>query len=162
MCIRDRLQQLEVSIDDLKQHVNFRDDGYCRNLVHLGPGYAALVLCWKSGQSSPIHDHSGSACGLRILKGQANEVRYTRTADGSLTEADRNSYDEGCVCGTYDADIHTLINQAPDGEELVTLHVYTPPLRNYHTYEMDGSSRLCEDQEVLAEERRRRQAAASV
>jgi cysteine dioxygenase len=154
----DRMQRLDLSSAGLDAHVRFADHGYCRNLIHLGPGYAALVLCWRAGQMSPIHDHRGSACALRVLRGTATELRYGLAADGSLVEAGTYVYAEGSVCGTYDSDIHSVVNRQPQGHDLVTLHVYTPPMRAYYSYAADGTRTLREDGEVLAEERRRAEA----
>jgi len=152
----ERLRGADLRIDDVCAWVRFEDGCYCRNLVHLGPGYVALVLCWRVGQASPIHDHRGSACGLRVLQGTATEKRYRREPDGALVFTGASSYAEGQVCGTYDVDIHTMLNDQPAGRDLVTLHVYTPPMRKYHAYSLDSPEiRLCTDREVVAEEQRR-------
>ena len=39
----------------------------------------------------------------------------------SVPEAWMKRYQEGSVCGSFDADIHTLINEQPPGHDLVTL-----------------------------------------
>jgi cysteine dioxygenase len=152
----ERIRAAGLTLDDVRDWVRFGDEGYCRNLVELGPGYVALVLCWRAGQASPIHDHRGSACALQVLAGTATERRYVRHPDGSLELTATNRYVEGQICGTYDADIHTMVNEQPAGKDLVTLHVYTPPMRRYHAYSLDSREvRVCADQEVLTEERRR-------
>jgi cysteine dioxygenase len=152
----DRLRRLDLEGDVLRAHIAFGDDGYRRNLVHLGPGYVALVLCWRAGQASPVHDHRGSACALRVIRGVASERRYRREPTGRLVELASSNYAEGQVCGTYDADIHTMFNADPAGRDLVTLHVYTPPMRRYFAYSLDDDRVVeCADREVLEEERRR-------
>ena len=42
----------------------------------------------------------------------------------------------GGICATEDADIHQVSNLADDGGDLVTLHVYSPPLLNMGTYSL--------------------------
>ena len=150
-----QLRDLSLGDDELRRYVRFGDDGYRRNLVRLGPGYVALVLCWRPGQASPIHDHLGSACGVRVLEGVATETRYRREASGELVEIERHVHPANGVCGSYDADIHTISNGQSEGRNLITLHVYTPPMRQFRAYSLGRPEiRLCEDQEVLAEERR--------
>jgi cysteine dioxygenase len=152
----ERIRSVSLELDDVRPWIRFGDDGYRRNLVQLGPGYVALVLCWRSGQASPIHDHHGSACALQVLAGTATERRYRREPDGRLILTATARYEEGEICGTYDADIHTMLNEEPHGTDLVTLHVYTPPMRSYRAYSLDSREvRVCGDQEVLAEDRRR-------
>ena len=151
----DRLERLETCCDELKPHLRFGEECYHRNLLHLGEGYAALLLCWKPGQASPIHDHRGSACALKVLQGTASERRYTVGPSGRLDPQSESTYGTGAVCGTYDADIHTMFNQDPS-TNLVTLHVYTPPMLEYYAYTLESSEvQRCADQEVLAELRRR-------
>lgn len=140
----DLMTRLDLSIDDVREHVKFADGCYQRNLWQCGPGYAALVLCWKPGQASPIHDHKGSACGVRVLQGHVTETTYNHNPDGSLSEDQTRVYEPGLVCGSYDIDTHVIANRDPE-VNLVTLHVYTPPMTGYRVYRMDGSWEICED-----------------
>ncbi|MEM7228667.1 MAG: cysteine dioxygenase family protein [Planctomycetota bacterium] len=133
------MQSLTLDRAEVCDHVKFCDEKYGRNLIRLGKGYAALVLCWQDGQKSPIHDHRGSACGVKVLDGVASETQYEVGADGMLHETVTHRYPTGHVCGSYDADIHVMYNDQGDGCELVTLHVYTPPLSTIHMYTLDSA-----------------------
>lgn len=35
-----------------------------------------IVLAWTEGQGSPIHDHAGSHCVMKVLDGQLSETIY--------------------------------------------------------------------------------------
>ncbi len=129
------LEELEVDWTDLPGAIVYSDAGYQRNLVAEGDAYQVLALCWKAGQGSPIHDHRGSACGVKVLTGQATETAFLRDAFGVVCEMKRATLNQGQVCGSYDDDIHELANLAPDGAPLVTIHVYTPPLLVMGVYE---------------------------
>lgn len=122
---------------ELRAHVHFDEVGYRRNLVVRGQRFEVLILCWQPGQQSPIHDHHGSACGVLVLEGEATEVRYERHADGRLFEADRRRLAEGAVTASLDDDLHRLANWARPHQNLVTLHVYSPPLRAMSTFSDD-------------------------
>ena len=67
--LRSGLEALSITVKDLQDFVRFRKERYQRNLIHQGPAYQALLLCWRNGQRSPIHDHRGSSCGVLILEG---------------------------------------------------------------------------------------------
>ena len=54
------------------------DRSYQRNLVRAGERYHLWVLCWGNGQRSPIHDHTGSACAVRIIEGTATVTLFDR------------------------------------------------------------------------------------
>ena len=96
--------------DDFAPQIHFTNDTYCRNLVRKTDAYEALVLCWSPGQRSPIHDHVGSRCGFRTLKGRATEAVYEFGSDKQLISTVTYEYMPGDVCGSRDRDIHEIIN----------------------------------------------------
>jgi cysteine dioxygenase len=42
---------------DWKEYVHFNDIKYARNLVDKTERLELILLCWKAGQVSPIHNH---------------------------------------------------------------------------------------------------------
>ncbi len=126
--LTSRLEQMEISFDEIRAHASFGEETYKRNLLHAGPAYSALILCWRSGQRSPIHDHRGSSCGVKVLKGTAIETYFDRTEHGHILATGSRELPEGGVCGSQDDDIHQVSNLLPPGKDLITLHVYSPPL----------------------------------
>jgi cysteine dioxygenase len=112
----------------LEKHAQFSAERYRRNLVRAGPAYHALLLCWRNGQRSPIHDHRGSSCAVKVLRGEAIETLFERTAAGHIYAVRSQTLGEGSVVGSQDSDIHQISNLQPSGRDLVTLHIYSPPL----------------------------------
>jgi cysteine dioxygenase len=133
------LQRLAVAYSDVEHVAHFASVHYQRNLLHKGPHYHALVLCWENGQRSPIHDHRGSACGVRIIHGVATETLFERVPGGFIRAAGSRELHAGQVCGSFDADIHQVSNLQPGDARLVTLHVYSPPLLNMRTYRIEDN-----------------------
>ncbi len=134
--LTDRLEHSGIGVDSVRDFIKFSDERYERNLVAHGSAFYALVLCWKTGQSSPIHDHRGASCAVRVLQGTATEVRYDRSEAGKLTQRSTAELNEGCVCGSYDSDIHQITNL--ETTPLITLHIYSPFLTNIHVYDPDS------------------------
>lgn len=137
--LRSMMQRLEVSEADLGDAVSFSERGYRRNLLCRGEGYEVLVLCWSPGQSSPIHDHAQSTCGVKVISGEATETRYEHDACGYLHPVATERFPEGSAAGSQDADIHEIGNCTE--ESLVTLHVYSPPLGAMRTYSLEPQAR---------------------
>ena len=48
-----RLELLDLDPEEISEYTCFSDDRYQRNLLHAGPNFHALILCWKNGQRSP-------------------------------------------------------------------------------------------------------------
>lgn len=134
LCVR--LRELTISLDDVREHMRFGKQTYQRNLMHAGPGYQALILCWRSGQRSPIHDHRGSSCGVRVLAGVATETFFDRTESGYVYATGSRRLETGNVCGSQDDDLHQVSNLQPEGQDLVTLHVYSPALMTMGVYSL--------------------------
>lgn len=134
--LRQLLEEAPITLDDLRPWVRFGHETYQRNLIHSGPTYIALALCWRSGQRSPIHDHRGSACGLRVVSGVMTETVFDRTPEGHIYPTHTHSVRPGHVCATFDADIHQVSNLQAPGRDLVTLHIYSPPLLTMGTYSL--------------------------
>ena len=124
----ERVTQLKVDWGEFEPFVKFAPDTYRRNLLHAGPAYHALVLCWKNGQRSPIHDHFGSSCAVRVLRGTCTETIFQQTPAGHIFPTETHKLPAGHCCGSQDSDIHQISNIEPDGNDLVTLHIYSPPL----------------------------------
>lgn len=138
--LNDRLRDVQIDMAEIEEFVHFGDSTYRRNLMRAGPAYHALILCWRNGQRSPIHDHRGSSCGVRVLRGTATETVFDRTPAGHVYATKSRSLQEGYCCGTQDDDIHQLSNIAPDGRDLVTLHIYSPPLLVMGTYSLTSTN----------------------
>src|SRR5437867_6547238 len=131
------LKRLEVNRAAIQPYAQFSPERYRRNLMHAGPAYHALILCWRNGQQSPIHDHRGSACAVRVLSGQATETVFEMTDEGRLFEVQERKLAPGFMCATQDLDIHRLSNVQGNGADLVTLHLYSPPLLTMGQYSLE-------------------------
>jgi cysteine dioxygenase len=128
------LAETNLAFDDVRPYLRFHPDRYVRNLMHAGPAYQALVICWRSGQRSPIHDHQGSNCAVKVLRGIATETQFEKTAGGLVYAIGSRQLAQGTSCATCDNDIHQMSNLQPAGEDLVTLHLYSPPLMTMNMF----------------------------
>ena len=122
------LKRLRLDFADVEKFAQFSAERYRRNLLHAGPAYHALLLCWRNCQRSPIHDHRGSACAVRVLRGEATETIFEMTEEGHVFPTRTNKLSQGFISATQDLDVHQLSNLQPNQTDLVTLHIYSPPL----------------------------------
>ena len=126
--VEELLREANVERDDMVEACKFSTQNYARNEIAKSPWYQLLVICWRSGQCSKIHDHRGSACGVRVVDGFATETLYEETAPGLVRPVSELQHSRGEVCVTSDADIHLITNEQAD-QDLITLHLYSPPLK---------------------------------
>src|SRR6266404_554488 len=135
------LAAVEVQCEDVADFVRFSDKGYTRNLIRAGPWYNLLALCWKNGQRSPIHDHIGSSCGVRVVRGTLTETLFEFAPNGLVKATFSRDLPPGGVCGSQDTDMHQISNLQTGNADLVTLHVYSPPLMWMGTYSLTDNTR---------------------
>jgi cysteine dioxygenase len=135
------LRRCEVCCQDVAGNILFSGKGYTRNLVRAGDWYHLLVLCWGNGQRSPIHDHVGSTCCIRVLRGTMTETTFTFAPNGHVMAVGSKDHGPGSVVGGKDYHLHQVSNLQAGSADLVTLHVYSPGLVKMGTYSLTDTGR---------------------
>jgi cysteine dioxygenase len=130
------LEGVEVNAEELRPYVSFKEGTYARHRVHLGQHAELLVLCWRPGQRTPIHDHAGSYGAVRVLRGVMWETVFEMEGGSGLTYKSAREWTPGLVTGADVPDIHQLGNPDVSGQDLVTLHLYAPPLTSLNVYKV--------------------------
>ena len=129
--LTEELSRFSIELDDLAEYLHFSPATYKRNLVRAGPYYHAWVLCWKNGQRSPIHDHRGSSVrGAGAARHADRDAASSSPPTATSRRCSRADFAAGSVIGSEDADIHQVSNLQAGDADLVTLHVYSPPLHS--------------------------------
>ncbi len=135
--LRKRLEDLDgLTFPEVAESAQFSNDRYMRNLIRERPHYHALLLCWRSGQRSPIHNHANSVCGLRVITGVCTETIFEHTPSGLLKAVSSRDFSPGFVAASQDGDTHQVSNLQSPGIDLVTLHIYAPPLLRMATFSL--------------------------
>ncbi len=130
--LEKKLSNLNLDLSKFQDILGYADEGYQRNVIKKTPNYEIVLICWKPGQKTPIHDHFGSDCAFLILEGISTERIYEQK-NGKLIEEKFRNYDPGEVCAAEEQDIHQISNL--EGRNLVNLHVYSPPLKGFKIYD---------------------------
>ena len=136
--IMDWLTRSALTAEELASYMVFSPQRYVRNRLHDGPAYQALVLCWRNGQRSPIHNHRGSHCGVKVLLGTATETVFARARNGLVYPVNSRELPSGHMCASADDDVHQMSNLQAGGADLVTLHIYSPPLLRMEMFALDS------------------------
>lgn len=138
----------KISPDELEQHVSeegisklpideyigFADQGYKRNLVHVSSKCEVVVLCFKEGQITSIHDHGGSIGITVVLDGIMTEELFNKQPTGAITLTLTRECRIGELFHTNPTTIHRASNAHTGG--LVTINIYFPPLTLMNIYNL--------------------------
>ncbi|KAL4442132.1 hypothetical protein ABPG77_011393 [Micractinium sp. CCAP 211/92] len=152
---------------DWRQLARFCDEHYVRHLVEESANCEMILICWKKGQASRIHNHAQSHCWLNVLSGGVEELRFT-TGDSPveagptlaprlpgviaatspcplLVSAGINKVAPGQSAYINDSlGLHAVRCDddacgVPGAEEgAVSLHIYAPPIRRVRLYEPEA------------------------
>ena len=138
--IRSGLEQLSLDRDALRGCAHFNERMYQRSLIHHTANYEILVLCWRSGQLSPIHDHGESACGVLVVEGVATETSFLADSTGKMIVSRSHRIPAGSIFVSRGSDIHRVANLENPGADLISLHVYSPRLLSSRYYHIDAAT----------------------
>ena len=142
--LEEALRNFIPQENDIRKHVRFNNKNYQRNDLRSNQFYEALLLCWMPKQCSNIHDHKGSSCGVYVIQGTMTEVPFKFSKESLPIELTPRKLQEGEVCASIDEDTHEIRNEDTE-KKLITLHIYTPPLRKIGMYKRGSSNKKTYD-----------------
>lgn len=136
------LRQVQVDSAALRPFVGFKMGTYARHRVFRNEFAELLVLCWRPGQRTPIHDHNGSYGVVRVCEGVMWETLFTLDGQRGLAYQSAREWTKGLLTGADIPDIHQIGNPEVSGQNLITLHLYAPPLGTINTYRIGHAEPL--------------------
>ncbi|KAJ1823107.1 hypothetical protein LPJ56_000443 [Coemansia sp. RSA 2599] len=146
--VKQLMQAYASQSQDWVQHAVYHEGTrYTRNLVDDGNGkYNLLILVWGENQSSPIHDHAGSHCMMKLLAGELNEdlFAWPKQAESGATELNLKrtaALKTNSVAYMHDnIGLHRIANTSST-QKAVSLHLYSPPYQMCKSFnEKTGAS----------------------
>ena len=101
---------------------------YTRNLIKNSPYFTLMLLVWPPLIASPVHDHGGSECWLRVIKGSLEERFYEKpqykNSAIKLRFSEVHKSDDVCFIND-DQGLHSINNPLNDIWS-ISLHCYVP------------------------------------
>ncbi len=131
--LRKLILDLKPEDSEIAPFVQFTRNHYARNLLYKTSDFEVLVLCWRPGQRSPIHDHGHSICTVYTLDGVLSADNYRKTSGGHLRADYSEDFKPGSVLSIQTTEIHQVSN-LQSSADLVSLHFYLAPLENNFVY----------------------------
>jgi cysteine dioxygenase len=117
----------------LLEGLSWRRQGYTRNLVHREPRFEVLILCWRAGASTPVHDHDGQECWFQPLAGSFDLEDFSPALQpaGCRERVRTLDHQPGA------AQIHRV--RVSSGEPAaISLHVYAGPIEGCRVYDLES------------------------
>src|SRR5262245_32486967 len=131
--LRRVISKLQPERSEIEPYLHFTSERYARNLVYKCGEFECLVLCWRPGQRSPIHDHANSICAVYTVDGLLSADNYRKTSSGHIRADYSEDFKPGSVLSIQTTEIHQVSN-LQDTSDLISLHFYLGPLVNSFIY----------------------------
>ena len=134
--VANLLSKADITSENLRPLLHFRDDRYTRNLVYRSDTFDVIVLCWPPGTSTPVHDHGEQWGWVRVLEGALEEVRYSdegqpekldETKKWSPKVHNRVVINAGKDVAAVNS-MHGIHSLGTLDEPAISLHIYSKPL----------------------------------
>jgi cysteine dioxygenase len=135
--MQDILNRLAVTAKEVQPHALFSEKRYARNLVYKDREFEIMIMCWKAGQRSSIHDHAGSLGGIRILQGELTECLFERAANGMIKSLSSADYAIEDTRVEETSLVHQISNLQAENGTTVSVHIYIPPLVRMNVYSLE-------------------------
>ncbi|MEW5305980.1 MAG: hypothetical protein WDW38_009909 [Sanguina aurantia] len=163
--VRELLRQYSMNhAEEWRRYEFFNEHHYVRNLVDDCEDFELIVLCWKKGQGSRVHNHAQSHCWLHVMQGTMvealfappSELRRSKSFNASapnipgvisseapcpfLMEVAEITLKVGDIGYISDASgLHSIrcCDADPEQADGITLHLYSPPIKRVTLYEPD-------------------------
>lgn len=112
--------------DEATLPISFESEPYTRTPIFKDDKIEIIVICFREGQTSSVHDHQGSNCVVKVVRGKMLETLYDDIAD-VLEFQSNHVLKEGDISGLDGEQIHQLSNMSKTGT--VLLNFYSPPFK---------------------------------
>lgn len=138
--IYELVQRTQITAEEVEPYLGFKEGNYSRHRVMKNEFVEMLVLCWKPGQRTPIHDHNGSHGAVFVHQGILWETTFEYEMETGLNYKSHRELRAGGLTGSEVPDIHQLGNPDVSGQDLITIHIYAPPLGVLKTYKLGSAT----------------------
>ena len=118
------VSESDIGFRDLENWIDYDysvSDSYGRKMVHDGGFFEMMVMCWRAGDYSAIHDHGKAEFGAVKVFGDAEHAVF-KLENRKLTTISREVIETGTTLEVTPALIHQMGN--PGENNFFSLHVY--------------------------------------
>ena len=122
--VHEAVSECDVRAEDIERWVDYDypvSDSYGRKMVHNGGFFEVMIMSWKPGDYSGIHDHGKAEFGAVKIFGVAEHAMF-KLEKQKLTTISREIIKSGTTLKVTPSLIHQMGN--PGESNFFTLHVY--------------------------------------
>lgn len=134
----DIIRSMKLPTSVYESLCSWCDDSYTRNCIFENEKFELILICWEAGQSTPIHDHGGEECWVKVLEGEFKETIFKLNTYGKLVNVKTIVSKKDDVTFMIDfMGFHRLENAF--SQRSISLHLYAKPIRDCQIFDEDSN-----------------------
>ena len=138
------IKSLRLKIGDFESYANWSRKGYVRNCIVENEHFELILICWSAGQKTPIHDHGGEECWVKVIDGKLKETIYRNDENDELVAISTSVKQINQVSYMKDfMGFHRLENNS--NTRSMSLHLYAKPILKCNVFDEKLKTFVCKD-----------------
>ena len=133
----DILHSMEIPKSAFEVFCSWSESTYTRNCIFENERFELILICWQSSHKTPIHDHGGEECWVKVIDGEFKETVYKSNEVSEVSEVNilkTTLFKAGDISYMIDfMGCHQLKNLS--SHRALSLHLYAKPIRNCNIYD---------------------------
>lgn len=130
----DILHSMEIPKSAFEVFCSWSESTYTRNCIFENERFELILICWQSSHKTPIHDHGGEECWVKVIDGEFKETVYKSNEVSEVNILKTNLFKAGDISYMIDfMGCHQLKNLS--SHRALSLHLYAKPIRNCNVYD---------------------------
>ncbi len=138
------IRSVDLPTSAFTNYCSWSSECYTRNCIIENEKFELILLCWEEGQKTPIHDHGGEECWVKVIEGEFKETLYKKDDTDTLVSITSIVAKTNDI--TYMIDFmgyHCLENLS--NKRSMSLHLYAKPIRTCNIFDEKSKKFICKD-----------------
>ena len=112
---------------------SWSEECYTRNCIFENENFELILICWEKDQKTPIHDHDGEECWVKVIDGTLKETLYKETSGGP-TQFKSSISEKGAISYMMDFMGYHKLENISD-RRAMSLHLYAKPIKKCNVFD---------------------------
>ena len=128
------IRSMKFPENAFENYCSWSDECYTRNCIVENEKFELILICWCEGHRTPIHDHGGEECWVKVIEGEFKETIYKKNEEGELVSVKSSISKQNEVSYMKDfMGFHQLENLS--NKRSMSLHLYAKPIRACNVFD---------------------------
>lgn len=138
------IHSIKLPSSAFENYCSWSNECYTRNCIIDNEKFELILICWCEGHRTPIHDHGGEECWVKVIEGEFKETIYKQNEAGELNFVKSSISKSNEI--TYMKDFmgfHRLENLS--NKRSISLHLYAKPIRKCKMFDEKSGTFMNKD-----------------